>query len=55
MTAINLADKFVIVPRGVEHRPVAESECWVLLFEPESTLNTGDAPGERTVENPAWL
>src|SRR5262249_4823652 len=34
--------QFVIVPRGVEHRPVAERECQVMLFEPASTLNTGD-------------
>ena len=41
--------EFLIVPRGVEHRPVAEEEAHVLLFEPASTLNTGDAGGERTV------
>jgi len=34
--------EFVIVPRGVEHRPFAEEECEVLLFEPASTLNTGN-------------
>lgn len=34
--------EFVIVPRGVEHRPFAEAECEVLLFEPASTLNTGN-------------
>jgi hypothetical protein len=37
------------VPRGVEHRPVAEQECWILLFEPASTLNTGNLVNERTV------
>jgi mannose-6-phosphate isomerase-like protein (cupin superfamily) len=47
--------EFLIVPRGVEHRPVAERETHVLLFEPESTVNTGSAPGERTVERPEWL
>ncbi len=47
--------EFLIVPRGVEHRPVAEREVHVLLFEPASTLNTGDSPGERTVLNPDWL
>jgi mannose-6-phosphate isomerase-like protein (cupin superfamily) len=41
--------EFVVVPRGVEHRPVAEEEAGVLLFEPASTLNTGSAGGERTV------
>ena len=38
-----------IVPRGVEHRPVAEEECHILMFEPTSTLNTGDAESEMTV------
>jgi mannose-6-phosphate isomerase-like protein (cupin superfamily) len=40
---------FLIVPRGVEHRPVAEEEVHVLLFEPAGTLNTGDIENERTV------
>jgi mannose-6-phosphate isomerase-like protein (cupin superfamily) len=34
--------EFIVVPRGVEHRPVADEECWILLFEPASTLNTGN-------------
>ena len=42
--------EFLIVPRGVEHRPVAEEEAHVLLFEPASTLNTGNVQNERTVE-----
>jgi mannose-6-phosphate isomerase-like protein (cupin superfamily) len=41
--------EFLIVPRGVEHRPVAEEEAHVLLFEPASTLNTGNVHNERTV------
>ena len=41
--------EFIVVPRGVEHRPVAEEECWILLFEPASTLNTGNVENERTV------
>ena len=41
--------EFIVVPRGVEHRPVAEQECWVMLFEPVSTLNTGNVENERTV------
>jgi mannose-6-phosphate isomerase-like protein (cupin superfamily) len=41
--------EFVIVPRGVEHKPVAEEEAHVLLFEPASTLNTGNVQNERTV------
>jgi len=40
--------EFIVVPRGVEHRPVAEEECWFLLFEPASTLNTGNLVNERT-------
>ena len=41
--------EFIVVPRGVEHRPVAEEECWLLLFEPASTLNTGNVVNDRTV------
>src|SRR6266704_3731751 len=40
--------EFIIVPRGVEHRPVAEEEVWIMLFEPASTLNTGNVVNERT-------
>jgi mannose-6-phosphate isomerase-like protein (cupin superfamily) len=39
----------IIVPRGVEHRPVADMEAEVLLFEPATTLNTGNVVNERTV------
>jgi len=41
--------EFVIIPRGVEHLPVAEEEVHVLLLEPKSTLNTGNVANERTV------
>ena len=41
--------EFLIVPRGVEHRPVAEEEVHVLLFEPATTLNTGNVQSERTI------
>jgi GrpB-like predicted nucleotidyltransferase (UPF0157 family)/mannose-6-phosphate isomerase-like protein (cupin superfamily) len=44
--------EFLIVPRGVEHRPVADEEVHVLLFEPSGTLNTGDVENERTVREP---
>jgi mannose-6-phosphate isomerase-like protein (cupin superfamily) len=40
--------EFLVVPAGVEHKPVAESEAWVMLFEPASTLNTGNVHNERT-------
>jgi len=41
--------EFIVVPRGVEHRPVAEQEVWIVLFEPASTLNTGNVENEMTV------
>lgn len=41
--------EFIIVPRGVEHRPVADEECWILLFEPASTLNTGNVENDMTL------
>jgi mannose-6-phosphate isomerase-like protein (cupin superfamily) len=41
--------EFIVVPRGVEHRPVAEKECWVVLFEPASTLNTGNVENKMTL------
>jgi len=43
--------EFIIIPRGVEHLPVADEEVHVLLFEPKSTLNTGNVSNERTVPN----
>lgn len=49
------AGEFLVVPRGVEHRPVAEEEVEVVLFEPASTINTGDADTERTVRRPERL
>jgi len=44
--------EMAVIPRGVEHLPVAEEEAWVVLIEPGSTLNTGDVQSERTVRNP---
>ena len=41
--------EFVIIPKGVEHMPVADSEVHVILVEPRSTLNTGDVKNERTI------
>ena len=41
--------EFVIVPKGVEHLPVAEEEVHVVLLEPKTTLNTGNVVNERTV------
>jgi len=42
------AGEFVVVPRGVEHRPVAETEVEMLLFEPSGTRNTGDVESAET-------
>ena len=47
--------EMVIIPRGVEHLPIAEEEVHVLLLEPKSTVNTGNAGGERTVAAPEWI
>lgn len=47
--------EFLVVPRGVEHCPVAEEEAHVLLFEPQSTAHTGDVRSERTVETLDWI
>ena len=44
-----------VVPRGVEHRPVADEEVAVMLFEPAATLNTGNAGGDKTVAKPDWI
>lgn len=47
--------EMLMVPRGVEHRPVADEEVSLLLFEPAGTLNTGNVGGERTVAAPARI
>lgn len=47
--------EFVIVPHGVEHRPVAEEETHVLLLEPQTVINTGNVQNERTVLQPERL
>jgi len=47
--------EMIVVPRGVEHRPVAEEEVCLMLFEPASTVNTGSAGGTHTVANPGWI
>ena len=47
--------EFIIVPRGVQHRPVADKECHILMFEPASTLNTGNVKDGFTVEEPEWI
>jgi mannose-6-phosphate isomerase-like protein (cupin superfamily) len=47
--------EFCIVPRGVEHRPVADEEAQVLLFEPATTLNTGNVKNQLTRQELGWL
>lgn len=47
--------ELVIIPRGVEHRPVADQETHLLVFEPASTINTGNVTDERTIEKPERL
>jgi mannose-6-phosphate isomerase-like protein (cupin superfamily) len=47
--------ELVIVPRGVQHKPSSPDGAKILLFEPASTLNTGNATNERTVESPDWI
>ncbi|VVS94514.1 cupin domain-containing protein [Desulfoluna spongiiphila] len=42
--------QFFVIPRGVDHLPVAEEECHIMLFEPKTVLNTGNVKNERTVE-----
>jgi len=44
-----------VVPRGVEHRPCAESEVKLMIIEPRGVLNTGHAGGERTAQNDVWI
>jgi mannose-6-phosphate isomerase-like protein (cupin superfamily) len=47
--------EMIIIPKGVEHKPVAEEEVHVVLLEPKSTLNTGNVQGDRTVPTLDWV
>lgn len=49
------AGEMFVVPKGIEHKPVARSECKILLVEPVGTINTGDAGGPLTAENNVWI
>ena len=44
-----------VIPKGVEHRPVAKNECKMMLVEPKGVVNTGDAGGQWTAENDVWV
>ena len=47
--------EMVVVPKGVEHKPVADVECSVMVIEPRGVVNTGNAPGELTAPGDVWL
>ena len=49
------AGEMYVVEKGVEHKPFANSECQILLIEPNGVVNTGSAGGELTAENDVWL
>ncbi len=49
------AGEMFVVPKGVEHKPFAESECRIMLVEPACTVNTGDAGGDLTAEENVWI
>ncbi len=51
---LNEGEMFV-VPKGVEHKPVAENECHILLIEPAGTVNTGDVKDGLTAPNNIWI
>ena len=51
---LNEGEMFV-VPKGLEHKPVAEGECHILLVEPAGTVNTGGSVSEKTVANDVWI
>ena len=44
-----------VVPKGVEHKPVAESECQIMIVEPKGVVNTGDAGGDMTADSDVWI
>ena len=48
-------DEMVVVPKGVEHRPIAARECSVMLVEPHGVVNSGDAGGALTAPNDDWI
>jgi mannose-6-phosphate isomerase-like protein (cupin superfamily) len=54
IVTLNSGEMFVI-PKGVEHKPVANSECKIMLVEPKGVVNTGDSGSELTAENDVWV
>ena len=49
------AGEMIVVPKGLEHKPIAAQECHILMVEPAGTLNTGDAGGDHTIEKIPWI
>ena len=49
------AGDLYVVPKGIEHKPVAEQECHILLIEPAGTVNTGNVSDDKTVPNDVWI
>lgn len=49
------AGEMFVVPRGVEHKPIAEEECKIMLIEPKGTINTGDVESDLTAKNDLWI
>lgn len=47
--------EMVVVPKGAEHKPIADNECKFMVIEPVGTVNTGDAGGDMTVEEVPWI
>ncbi len=47
--------EMLVVPKGVEHKPYADSECKVMLVEPRGVVNTGDADSDLTADNDVWI
>ena len=54
VVSLDSGEMFVI-PKGVEHKPVAHSECKIMLVEPKGVVNTGDSGSELTAENDVWV
>jgi len=49
------AGEMFVIPKGIEHKPFAESEVKLMLIEPRGVLNTGDKPSDRTAQNDVWI
>ena len=54
LVTLNEGEMFV-VPKGVEHKPIAENECHILLVEPVGTINTGEVVSAKTAPNDVWI